>query len=206
MLNSQIIAHLSKQVVDCPRCNGSGEIDKMIRTTKEISCPKDAALYELLDECEETGRIVIFAGFTGSIDRIIKLCKRAGWDVVRCDGRGWQVSKAIGEIVTKEEPLDYWSNMDHKRVAFVAQQESGGMSFTLIESRMVVYWSNSFKPEYRSQSEDRVHRIGMDINKGCTIVDLLHLPTDYKVLDVIRDNRRLELMTMGEIMEGIKWE
>jgi len=61
---------------------------------------------------------------------------------------------------------------------------------------MAVYWSNSFKPEYRTQSEDRIHRLGMDLNKGCVIVDLLHLPTDQKVLDVIRENRKLELMTM----------
>ena len=77
------------------------------------------------------------------------------------------------------------------------------MSLTLTESRMAVYWSNSFKPEYRTQSEDRIHRLGMDVNKGCVIVDLIHLPTDYKVLDIIRENRRLELMTMGEI--AVDW-
>jgi hypothetical protein len=92
------------------------------------------------------------------------------------------------------------------RVAFVANPESGGMSLTLVESRMAVYWSNSYKPEFRVQSEDRIHRKGMDENLGCTIVDLIHLPTDRRVLDVIRENRRLELMTMGELTENINWE
>jgi hypothetical protein len=96
--------------------------------------------------------------------------------------------------------------MNHPRVAFDANPESGGMSLTLVEARTAVYWSNSWKPEYRIQSEDRIHRIGMDLNLGCLIVDLIHLPTDERVLDVIRENRKLELMTMGELMAGIQWE
>ena len=46
----------------------------------------------------------------------------------------------------------------------------------------------------------------MDLNKGCLIVDLIHLPSDERVLDVIRENRKLELMTMGELMAGVQWE
>ena len=33
-------------------------------------------------------------------------------------------------------------------------------------------------------------------------MDLIHLPSDERVLDVIRANRRLELMTMGEILKA----
>jgi len=80
------------------------------------------------------------------------------------------------------------------------------MSLTLVEARMAVYWSNSWKPEYRVQSEDRIHRKGMDENLGCTIVDLIHLPSDDRVLDVIRANRKLELMTMGEVLQGVDWK
>ena len=172
---------------------------------REIPCPKDAALKMLLDENEETGRIVVFAGFTGSVDRMARLCLKEKWNVVRCDQGTFQVLTHDGEPVS-EEPLDYWANMNHPRVAFDANPESGGMSLTLVEARTAVYWSNSWKPEYRIQSEDRIHRIGMDLNLGCLIVDLIHLPTDNRVLDVIRENRRLELMSMGELMSGIQWE
>ena len=71
----------------------------------------------------------------------------------------------------------------------------------MTEAPMCVFWSNSFKTEYRIQAEDRIHRMGMDANRGATIVDLLHLPSDDRVLDVIQDNRRLEQMTMGELFE-----
>jgi hypothetical protein len=71
---------------------------------------------------------------------------------------------------------------------------------------MAVYWSNTWKPDSRTQSEDRIHRIGADLNKGVLIVDLIHLPSDERVINVLRENRRLELLTMGEVMGDIDWE
>jgi len=206
MLGEELIARLEKRTVVCPKCNGSGEIKKTKRITKTVPCPKEQALKGLLGECEETGRVVIFAGFTGSVDRCVKICHREGWAVVRCDGRGFQVMDADGTSLTGADPLEFWADMENKSVAFVAHPESGGMSLTLVEARMAIYWSNSFKPEYRVQSEDRIHRKGMDENLGCVIVDLIHLPTDERVVDIIRENRKLELMTMGMITDGISWE
>jgi hypothetical protein len=206
LLPDEVIDRLVQKTAVCPLCGGTKEVDKIVRTTREVACPKDAALKMLLDECEETGRIVVFAGFTGSVDRVVKLVKKEGWSAVRCDQGNFQVLPHNDSPVT-EEPLDYWADREvNPRVAFVANPESGGMSLTLVESRMAVYWSNSYKPEYRTQSEDRVHRIGMDMNLGCTIVDLIHLPSDRRVLEVIRANRKLELMTMGEVMEGVDWD
>jgi hypothetical protein len=205
MLPPEVVARLVRNDKPCPVCGGSKEIPKLIRVAKEIPCPKETALRMLLDENEETGRLVVFAGFTGSVDRVVRVCLKEKWNVVRCDQGVFQVLTHDGEEVT-EEPLDYWANPEHSRVVFAANPESGGMSLTLVEARTAVYWSNSWKPEYRVQSEDRIHRIGMDLNLGCLIVDLIHLPSDERVLDVIRDNRRLELMTMGELMDGVEWE
>ncbi len=207
LLTEDLVSKLEKRRVKCPKCHGTGQMKKTKRITREVACPKEPALRELLDECEETGRIVIFAGFTGSVDRCVRICHKEGWSVVRCDGRGFQVTLDGGDIITDVEALDFWDDLENNpRVAFVAHPESGGMSLTLTASRMVVYWSNSFKPEYRVQSEDRVHRKGMDENLGCVIVDLIHLPTDECVIDIIRENRKLELMTMGRITDGIEWE
>ena len=205
LLPAEVVARLIEQSVPCPVCGGAREVPKLVRTTREVPCPKEAAMKMLLDENEETGRLVVFAGFTGSVDRVVNLCLKEKWNVVRCDQGTFQVLTHDKQSVT-EEPLDYWADMNHPRVAFCANPESGGMSLTLVEARTAVYWSNSWKPEYRVQSEDRIHRIGMDLNKGCLIVDLIHLPSDERVLDVIRENRKLELMTMGELMAGVQWE
>jgi hypothetical protein len=207
MLDEELVARLEKRRVECPKCKGAGEVVKMKRYAREVPCPKEKALRELLEENEETGRIVVFAGFTGSVDRCVDICHKEKWAVVRCDGRGYQVTLADGSTVSGVDALDWWADLDNNpRVAFVAHPESGGMSLTLVEARMAVYWSNSFKPEYRTQSEDRIHRKGMDTNLGCTIVDLIHLPTDDRTLDIIRENRKLELMTMGEVFQDIDFE
>ena len=199
MLKPEFVASLRKEEIECPRCGGSGEIVKMRRYTKEVSCPKDAAIRELLDECDEQGRIVIFAAFTGSIDKLIKICHLQGWSTVRCDQGNYVVQMSNGDVVTGVNPLDFWADKSNCYVAFVANSDSGSMSLTLIESRMAVFYSNSFKPESRVQAEERIHRMGMD-NRGCWIVDLIHLPSDQRVLDIVRENRRIELMTLGQFM------
>lgn len=207
MLRPELVERLVQTTVPCPNCGGTGSVPNMIRTAQEVPTPKEPALVELLDECDESGRIVIFAGFTGSVDRCVNICTRQRWDVVRCDGRGFNVFQVQSDSEVKKltdkdvKPLDYWANQDNRRVAFVAHPESGGLGLTLTEANMAVFWSNSWKPQYRIQSEDRIHRDGMDVNRGALIVDLIHLPSDERVLDVIRDNRRIELMTMGEISD-----
>lgn len=207
LVEPEVIARLVREEIECPACRGTMKMPRYVRYTHEVPCPKDAALKSLLEENEEQGRLVVFAGFTGSVDRCERLCLEEKWDVVRCDGRGYKVTTWKGDVLTGIEPLDYWCDLGaNANVAFVAHPESGGMSLTLTEARMAVYWSNSYKPEYRSQSEDRIHRIGADLNKGVLIVDLIHLPSDERVLEVIRANRRLELMSMGDIFDGIKWE
>jgi SNF2 family DNA or RNA helicase len=203
MLDPEYIITLEKQQVQCSRCKGKQEIPKIVRTVKEVPCPKDDVVKQLLEENEEQGRLVIFAGFKGSIDRITNLCLKQHWAVVRVDGRGWYVFDYEGNNITKQyKPLDYWADVERfPRVTWVAHPKSGGLSLTLTEARMIVYFSNDFNPESRSQSEDRIHRMGMDENKGATIVDIIHLPTDAKVLSILQDNRRLELMTLGGIEE-----
>ena len=205
MLSEEFVAKLQKRRVPCTRCGGEKTVPKIVRISREVPCPKEKALTAMLDECEENGRIVVFAGFTGSVDRIANICRREGWSVLRCDGRGFEVTDREGNVITQkgEAALDYWADRENQRVAFVSHPESGGMSLTLVEARMAVYWSNSFKPEFRIQSEDRIHRKGMDENLGCEIVDLIHLPTDARVLEVIQANRKLELMTLGEFKDAL---
>lgn len=208
MLDPELVERLEKREVECPNCNGKGEVKLYTRTVREIPTPKEPALIDLLDENEEHGRIVIFAGFTGSVDRCVNICLKERWDVVRCDGRGFHVFRVESDgtvtQLVKQDALDYWANRDNVRVAFVAHPESGGMGLTLTEACMAVFWSNSFKPEFRVQAEDRIHRPGIDANLGATIVDLIHLPTDDRVLQVIQDNRRLELMSMGEVTSALE--
>ena len=77
------------------------------------------------------------------------------------------------------------------------------MGLTLTASPSIVYFSNDFNAESRIQSEDRIHRPGMDVNRGATIYDLIHLPTDRTVLDNLRAKRVLQDMTLGSLNEAL---
>lgn len=209
-VSDELAEQLERREIDCPKCKGTGAMPKVVRAVREVPCPKEKALKIDLERCEEAGRIVVFAGFTGSIDRIIGICRKEGWTVVRCDGRGYEVSVLDGKDVRVliqgdgEAALAFWADLSNPRVAFIGHPESGGMSLTLTEARMLIFWSNSFKSEYRPQAEDRIHRKGMDENLGGEIVDYVHLPSDVRVLQVLQENRKLELMTMGEFSSSLE--
>jgi len=182
----------------CDRCNATGTIDKIERSTVMFQTPKEDALKELLEENDDIGRIVIYGGFTGSIDRVCSIIKSAQWNFIRVDGRGWfsdlPVNGPEALVRAFQDP-----NKNFSRVAFIAQPGAAGMGLTLTAASMIVYYSNDFNAESRLQSEDRIHRAGMDLSKGATIVDLLHLPTDRKILNNLKQKKRLQDISMGEL-------
>jgi len=201
MFDAETVSKLEKQKRVCPKCKGEKLVTKTKRVPYEIPCPKVDALIDWLEKAEQHGRINIFAGYQGSVDRCVKICQEKGWAVFKCDGRGSQIITADGVKLTTEKPLEYWADMSNEKVAFVANPESGGFGLTLTESKITVFYSNSYKPEFRTQAEDRFHRPGQE--DDVMVVDLLHLPTDLRCLEILRQNRKLEKLVLGEIVEGL---
>jgi hypothetical protein len=190
--------------IECTVCKGSGEEPIWDRQTVEIPSPKIDLLKDLLDEHSEVGRFVVYGGFTGTIDRIVKTCVDYGWTVIKMDGRGATCSlpgKLTDWLERFQTPEKYSDKM-----VFVGQPESGGMGLTLTASPSIFYYSNVFNGGARSQSEDRIHRNGMDENRGATIIDCIHLPSDQLVLDNLKKKRNLELMTLGELNAALSLE
>ena len=190
------------EIIDCDGCGGKKVRPINKRITKQIECPEVDMLGDLLDRHLDVGRITVYAGFTGAIDRCIQVCKQAGWEYIRADGRGWLTS------VSDVDPLDLFQDLreEHPRVAFIGQPGAAGTGLTLTASPTIVYYSNTFNGEDRIQSEGRGHRPGMDLVRGCTIIDLIHLPTDELVLDNLQKKRRLQALTMGNLTEALARE
>jgi len=194
---------VKKEMMICDKCGGTGEIDKTNRIVEEVPCPKVNALIDLLDEYSDVGRLVIYGGFTGSIDRIVKTCVEQKWTVLRADGRGWM---AFGD----ENKDDMLIAMDrthprrnellekYPRLAFVGQPGAAGEGLNLTASPAVIYYSNDFNANSRIQSEDRIHRPGMDENRGATIIDIIHLESDMYILNNLRKKRDLQAMSLGD--------
>ncbi len=191
----------------CITCGGRGVTDVFVRTYAELPTPKEQALEDILDEHEEVGRLVVYASFTASIDRCVKLAQKNMWDIVRVDGRGWSWITQDGSIKTELEMLKTFQReggFDASRVCFIGHPGSAGMGLTLTASPTILYYSNDFNFESRVQSEDRIHRAGMDVARGATIIDLIHLPTDNLVLQNLKKKRDLQALSLGELKECLE--
>lgn len=183
----------------CTNCKGQKTVPNYSRVVSQVPCKKDEVLENLLDQHDEIGRCVIYAGFAGSVDRVTEICLKNQWEVIQVDGRGWRwFGENEPENVLKAFQEDF---QNHYRVAFVAQPGAGGMGLTLTASPSIIYFSNDFNGENRIQSEDRIHRPGMDINKGATIYDLIHLKSDEYVLDNLKKKKDLQKLSMGALKD-----
>jgi len=185
---------------DCRLCSTSGEVPITKRSTVYIGSPKEQELLNILDEHDDIGRLVVFGGYQGSIDLIIKLVKTLDWDYIKVDGRGW--TSSLGQK-SNTEYLKIFQEGQGK-ICFIAQAGSGGTGITLTASPTIVYYSNSFNAEDRMQSEDRIHRVGMDKSKGAKIIDLIHLSTDELVLDNLQKKKDLQTMSMVKLKEYLE--
>ncbi len=188
--------------IACYHCSATGVVAHYTRGTTQIPTPKEDALRELLDEHDDVGRLVIYGGFTGSIERIVAICRKAQWDFIKVDGHGWATSLPA---TSAEGMINIFQNQQerHARVAFIGQPGAAGMGLTLTASPTIVYYSNDFNAESRIQSEDRIHRVGMNKLRGATIVDLVHLPSDQLVLNNLKKKRKLQDVSMGELQSLI---
>lgn len=195
-----------RRVIDCTNCWGSGEVDRLERTVVELPCPKDDVLREQLDLHVDVGRLNIYAGFTGSIDRVIKIAHAMQWGAIRADGRGWQGFDHTGSQLPNKELLEIYDQgqSEYPRLAFVGQPGAAGMGLTLTASPTTFFFSNDFVGENRIQAEDRGHRIGMDRERGGRIVDVIHLETDRYILDNLKKKRNLQHLSMTGLKDVFK--
>lgn len=183
---------------DCPKCKGDGVLESFKRQAIRVECPKDQALLDVLEEHEEDGRLVVFGGFTETIDRISDLVAQAGWGIIVVDGRGWRGSIQGSNLDMLKAFQE--GQKQYPKLCFIGHPGSAGMGLTLTASQSILYYSNDFNAESRIQSEDRIHRPG---SRGANIIDLIHLPTDQLVLDNLKRKRELQAMTLGEIQKAL---
>ena len=167
--------------------------------------PKMDALKEWCELAEN--RIVIYSGYTASIDEIVKSVLSWGWKVIRIDGRGWQGFNSDGSH-NKELSEEYFQLKDEngnlvneEPVAIVAHPKSGGMSLNFTAAAVQVYYSNDFDGQARMQSGKRIDRLGQ--TRPTKIVDLVHLPTDELVINNLDNKQELQALSLNDITAAL---
>ena len=194
--------------IQCPNCSGKGDVPRYERDMDMTETPKDQFLIEELDAHEEVGRYIVFAGFTGTLERLEAIAHTYGWTTLRVDGKGYRGMAPDKAQLDADELLDAMDashprfeelRSKYPKLCFIGHPKAAGMALTLTASPVELYYSNDFDGEARMQSEDRFHRLGMDPNKGAIIKDLILLPTDKLVLDNLKQKKRLQNLTLGEL-------
>lgn len=181
----------------CIYCGGKRVFKQFETEAVEVDTPKTQALTDVLEELDESGRIVIGGAFQGTIDRICATVIKAGWQVIRRDGRGWFTT--LGETDPGELVKIFQREREcpgSEKLAFIGHPKSISMGLTLTASDTILCYSNSFDAEDRIQFEDRIHRPG---SRGANIIDLCHLPVDEYVLENLGKKRDMQKITLGEI-------
>lgn len=201
----------------CDECAGVGETSVEARVAARVPCPKDEVLEGLLEEHDDVGRLPIYAGFTDSVDRVVDVCLRNKWKVIRVDARGW-----IGFVPDGEAPLPRtgpelynvfrFGQAEHAKVAFVAQASTAAHGLNFDCAPTIVNFSRDFNFENAMQGDERNMRgrIMETLKKSgrtkVTVVDIVHLPSDQVVLDNHKRKRKLQALTLGEVEAAMSEE
>lgn len=185
--------------VTCPQCNGEGQCASQIRTISTSFTPKDEILKDLLDENADIGRIIVWGGFTGTIDRLEEIIRAEGWKVITVDGRGYRSKDGDPNELLKAMDASHENAKIEEKICFLGHPAAGGMGLTLTASHVEIFYSNDFSGGARFQAEDRFHRIGM--RALCpTIIDILCLPCDKLVLENLKEKRDLQNITLENVL------
>lgn len=191
----------------CTKCKGKKEVPRITRVAKEVPCPKEQVLIDLLDEHEPAARFVVYAGFRASIDRCVAIALRYQWSVIRVDGRGWAYFPGLGKEdippTDKEMLRKFQNKADAEKIVFIGQPGAAGMGLTLTASPSVFFYSNSFNAEDRIQAAERIQGLGQDKNHGATVIDVVHLDIDQYVLDNLSKKLDLLHLTMGKLRQAV---
>ena len=153
-----------------------------------------SALDSILDEV--SGQVLIWANYRADIMAISNHLKKIhGEDsVITYFGDTTEEERDRAKSVLKR------GNDTEGVRFFVGNPQTGGYGLTLTGANTVVYYSNSFDAEKRSQSEDRAHRIGQ--TDKVTYIDIVCEGTvDEKILGTLRDKKSL-----SDVITTSNWE
>ena len=157
-------------------------------TLKIIKNERVNALMDILGEVE--GKAIIWAHWRHDIDSIVKAIEKVYpgsvmtyYGSTSTDDR----QKAIKEI---QDP-------DSKIRFLVGTPQTGGYGITLTEANVMIYYSNGYDLEKRTQSEARINRIGQ--TRKMTYIDIIAEKTvDERIVKALRKKINIASEVMGE--------
>jgi len=158
----------------------------------KVQVIKNNRLSELLDVLSEMeGKAVIWAHWRHDIQTIVDAVKKEYGDnsVVTYygDTSTDDRQKAIKSIQNPDSPVRF----------VVGTPQTGGYGITLTGASTMIYYSNGYDLEKRTQSEARIDRIGQ--TRNMTYIDIIAEKTiDEKIVLALRKKINIASQVMGE--------
>jgi len=161
-------------------------------TTQEINNNRIGELIDVLGEIE--GKTVIWAHWQNDVKHIIKA-------VVKEYGEGCCVDYyGLTPQNERQDNINKFQN-DPKVRFFIGTPATGGYGITLTAASNMIYYSNGYDLEKRTQSEARIDRIGQ--KKPMTYIDILAEDTiDEKIVKSLRKKVNIATEIMGEELKA----
>jgi len=157
-------------------------------STQEIPNNRITELVDVLEEIE--GKVVIWGHWQKDITQIIKaIVKEYGENSV-VDYYG------LTPKDERQSNIEKFQN-DPKCRFFVGTPATGGYGITLTAASNMIYYSNGYNLEFRTQSEARIDRIGQKY--PMTYIDILCEKTvDERIVKALRNKINIASKVMGE--------
>lgn len=164
----------------------------------QLTTPKDEYIEDVL-KSDEQDRLILFAGFQASIDKLVDLANKCKWHHIRIDGRGLATS-----LDRTRNPIETFQSDIEMPIVYIGHPLAGGVSLTLTKSQRTIFYSNDFNGAARIQAEGRNYRIG---TTKCVIEDLFWLPSDEYIFNNLQRKKDLQAATLGELKNFMEeWE
>ena len=162
-------------------------------STTEIENERLDALMDILSEVEN--KAVIWAHYRHDIEAIVKaVSKEYGPD---------SFVTYYGDTVHNERQNNIKLLQDpNSKVRFlIGTPQTGGYGITLTEANVMIYYSNGYDLEKRTQSEARINRAGQ--TRKMTYIDIIAEGTvDEKIVKALRKKVDIASKIMGEELKA----
>jgi SNF2 family DNA or RNA helicase len=157
-------------------------------TLKIIKNERIPALMNILEEVE--GKAIIWAHWRHDIQSIVTAIEKVYPGSVMTYYGSTSTedrAKAIKEIQDPESKIRF----------LVGTPQTGGYGITLTEANVMIYYSNGYDLEKRTQSEARINRIGQ--KRKMTYIDIIAEKTvDERIVKALRKKINIASEVMGE--------
>jgi SNF2 family DNA or RNA helicase len=189
MITGGIFPYLDTQGIDFDNIENIN-MDNLKKVKRIENNPKINALIEDIENVEESTSIVIWSNFTECIKYL--------YDEIKPH---YECETYYGVTKNREEIIEKFKNKSVK--ILIANPMTAGMGLNLQVSTLHYFFDNGFRADFRTQAEDRSHRIGQ---KNCVLYkDIIAKGTvDEKILNLIKNKIDLLDYFKNNIKEVVK--